>query len=200
LYSMQYEIPLPADYDMEIIRHRVESKGPLLDEYPGLGLKAYLIREAGTDGSPVNEYAPFYVWNDTDAMARFLWGGGGFHGIVTSFGRPAVRQWTGVAFCPGRAIASRPVVATRWSERLEPHTDPTGPVAAAVDYARSLADEDAAHSTTIAVDPTRWELVVLALWNSSTTAADGDRYRVLHLSTPGLDALLLDALLGVAHD
>ena len=31
MYAMQYEIPLPADYDMAIIRRRVASKGHLTD-------------------------------------------------------------------------------------------------------------------------------------------------------------------------
>ena len=46
MYAMQYEIALPADYDMAIIRRRVATKGPLLDTMPGLGLKAYLIASA----------------------------------------------------------------------------------------------------------------------------------------------------------
>ena len=80
MYAMQYVITLPADYDMGIIRDRVTTKGPLLDTFPGLGLKAYLIRERGVDISPVNQYAPFYLWATVDGMTRFLWGGGGFSG------------------------------------------------------------------------------------------------------------------------
>ena len=101
MYAMQYEIPLPADYDMAIIRQRVATKGPLLDTMPGLGLKAYLIRERGKDNSPVNLYAPFYPWASIEGMNSFLWGGGGFGGIVASFGRPAVQHWTGVACALG---------------------------------------------------------------------------------------------------
>ncbi|WP_433257560.1 DUF4865 family protein [Streptosporangium sp. CA-135522] len=35
---MQYEITLPADYDMKIIRHRVATRGSAMDAFPGLGL------------------------------------------------------------------------------------------------------------------------------------------------------------------
>ena len=35
MHAMQYEITLPADYDMEIIRKRVATKGHLLDDFPG---------------------------------------------------------------------------------------------------------------------------------------------------------------------
>ena len=34
MYAMQYEITLPADYDMGIIRHRVATKGDLLTSSP----------------------------------------------------------------------------------------------------------------------------------------------------------------------
>jgi Domain of unknown function (DUF4865) len=40
--AMQYEISLPADYDMGIIRDRVATRGATFDDYPGLGLKAFL--------------------------------------------------------------------------------------------------------------------------------------------------------------
>jgi len=70
MYAMQYEITLPADYDMKIIRNRVEKRGHLLDTFPGLGLKAYLIRERGMDDSPINQYAPFYLWASINGMTR----------------------------------------------------------------------------------------------------------------------------------
>jgi hypothetical protein len=49
---MQYEVTLPADYDIGTIRTRVAGRGHLLDDRTGLGLKAYAIRERGVDGSP----------------------------------------------------------------------------------------------------------------------------------------------------
>lgn len=61
MYAMQYDIALPAGYDMTIIRERVATRGHALDDRAGLGLKAYLIRERGVAGSPVNQYAPFYL-------------------------------------------------------------------------------------------------------------------------------------------
>ena len=45
MYSMQYRVQLPTDYDMEIIRDRVRRTGHLMDGYPGLEFKAYLIQE-----------------------------------------------------------------------------------------------------------------------------------------------------------
>jgi len=90
MYAMQYRITLPADYEMDIIRRRVATRGSALDAFDGLGLKAYLVRDRA-NGSPINQYAPFYLWADAAGMRRFLWGGAGFGGIVADFGRPAVR-------------------------------------------------------------------------------------------------------------
>jgi hypothetical protein len=189
MYAMQYEIGLPADYDMSIIRRRVATKGPLLDAFPGLGLKAYLIRERGVAGSPINQYAPFYLWASTDGMSRFLWGGGGFGAIVSSFGRPTVRHWTGVACALGPESASRPTRATRSIVPIGDHIDPAAAVEAARDEMQRLASLQGVHSSALAVDPQSWSLVHFTLWAELPPDADGARYEVLHLSTPHLEEI-----------
>lgn len=107
MHAMQYEITLPADYDMGIIRERVATRGHLLDDFPGLGLKAYLIRERGA-ASPVNQYAPLYLWSAPEGMNAFL-RGPGFQGIVDDFGRPDVQHWTGLLHQEGAASGRSPV-------------------------------------------------------------------------------------------
>ncbi|MEU8828415.1 DUF4865 family protein [Streptomyces sp. NPDC048636] len=189
MYAMQYRITLPADYDMNVIRHRVETKGPLLDDFPGLGLKAYAISERGVDGATVNAYAPFYLWAAPDAMHRFLWGPG-FQGLVQDFGRPVVEHWPGLALARGRAAAAVPRAATRHTETVPAGADPAGAVEGAVQELRRRADADGVHSTAVAIDPRGWELVHFTLWEHAAPRAEpGDRYQVLHLSAPGLDAL-----------
>jgi hypothetical protein len=182
MYTMQYELTLPADYDMEIIRKRVRDRGHRTDGFPGLGIKAYLIRERDIDESPINQYAPFYVWRDTAGMNRFLWGGSGFAGIVTDFGRPPVRHWTGVDHLPGPAHTTEPIVATKHTEPIPALLDPTGPVDAARERLRERSEQPGVHSTALAVDPERWELVHFTLWTETPPAATGTRYQVLHLS------------------
>ncbi|MEU6233643.1 DUF4865 family protein [Kitasatospora sp. NPDC047058] len=185
MHAMQYTITLPADYDMGIIRKRVADKGDLLDTHPGLGLKAYLVRERGQDGAPVNEYAPFYLWRTPEGMNGFLWGPG-FRGLCQDFGRPAVRHWLGSGLGRGPA-RDTPVAATRHVERLPEHTDPAGAVEAAL---AALPRHPALHTAAVAVDPGRWELLRFALWAGPAPAAEpGTRYRVLHLSSPELDRL-----------
>ncbi|MGR3937172.1 DUF4865 family protein [Streptomyces sp. BRA346] len=189
MHAMQYRITLPADYDMKIIRRRVESKGPLLDDFPGLALKAYGIRERGVDGSPVNAYAPFYLWAAPDAMNRFLWGPG-FRGVVQDFGRPAVEHWQGLAFHRGPAAATAPRTAVRHTTPVPAATDPATAVGGAVEELRRRAAADGAHSAALGIDPRGWELVRFTLWADAAPSDEpGDRYQVLHLSAPGLAAL-----------
>ncbi|MEV7184863.1 DUF4865 family protein [Kitasatospora sp. NPDC093102] len=194
MHAMQYEITLPADYDMGVIRKRVADKGHLLDAYPGLGLKAYLVRERGRQGSPVNQYAPLYLWRTAEGMNGFLWGPG-FRGLSADFGRPAVRHWLGAGLAHGAPAASAPAgetagpptTATRETVRLPEAADP----AEAVE--RALADlpaHPALHTAAVAVDPSRWELLRFALWHGPAPEdAPGVRYEVLHLSRPELDRL-----------
>lgn len=188
MYAMQYEITLPADYDMRIIRRRVAARGPALDAFPGLGLKAYLIRERGVDGAPVNQYAPFYLWASIEGMGRFLWGGGGFGGIVESFGRPAVRHWTGIACLAGPARGDSPRAATRHTGPVPADADPTAFVAEAMAELDRHAGLPGVHTAALAIDPSRWEWVRFTLW-AAAPAADGDLYQVLHLSAPELGAI-----------
>ncbi|MFE6856202.1 DUF4865 family protein [Streptomyces sp. NPDC057674] len=188
MHAMQYEITLPADYDMGIIRTRVATRGHLLDDFPGLGLKAYLVRERG-DGSPVNQYAPFYLWAAPEGMNSFLWGPG-FQGIVHDFGRPVVQHWTGLAYEEGPASGAAPVGATRRRTPLGEGAPPGEAVADAVARHAREARRDGVVASALAIDPRHWELLAFTLWAVGEAPADeGDRFRVLHLSAPGRELL-----------
>ena len=189
MYAMQYEIPLPADYDMSIIRQRVAGKGRLTDDYPGLGLKAYLVREKGIDGAPNHEYAPYYLWNAAAGMNRFLWTGNGFNHIVGSFGRPPVRHLVGVDFRRGPGAARVPARASRLRSSIPADTDPTAAVDAAVAALEDLAAHPGLHSAAVAVDPQRWEIERFALWLGDPPPDGGRVWQLLHLSGPGIDGL-----------
>lgn len=175
MHAMQYEITLPADYDMGIIRERVASKGALLDGWPGLGLKAYCVRERA-EGSPVNQYSPFYLWRTVEGMNTFLWGDG-FRGLCESFGRPVVQQWTALAFLRGPAWTGRPTRASKVTTRITPEEIP--------DAVTELRVEDGVHSVALAVDTRGWELVRFTLYEDNPAA----EYTVRHLSAPELDRL-----------
>ncbi|WP_330297678.1 DUF4865 family protein [Streptomyces sp. NBC_00503] len=195
MYASQYEITLPADYDMGIIRRRVADFGHGLDDRAGLGLKAYLVRERGAGGSPVNQYAPFYLWNDPGAMGRFLLGGGGFQGIVRDFGRPAVHHWTGLAAFAGPArAATAPRAASRRLTAVPADADLTALVERETEELERLARHPGVHTAALAADPRSWQLLRFVLWEEAVPDGPGDedateRYEVLHLSAPELAAL-----------
>lgn len=190
MQAMQYTVALPGDYDMSIIRKRVATRGHLLDRLPGLGLKAYLIRERGAE-SPVNEYAPLYLWTEAFAMGTFLWGGGGFQGIVADFGRPKVDHWVGAGFAFGAAEHEPVGAATIVRGLLADDVDPQDRVAAARHWMHQRAHRGGVHSASVAVDPARWEIVQCTLWAAGASPEfEGRRYQVLHLSAPHIQDLI----------
>ncbi|WP_075981828.1 DUF4865 family protein [Bacillus massilinigeriensis] len=85
MIGMQYKIVLPRDYDMEIIRKRVQANGHKTDGFPGLHFKAYLITEAGKNGNLYNCYAPLYIWKESQGMNQFIFEGF-YDNILDSFG------------------------------------------------------------------------------------------------------------------
>ncbi|BBC30159.1 uncharacterized protein SGFS_014530 [Streptomyces graminofaciens] len=186
MHAMQYEITLPADYDMRVVRDRVAGRGHLLDGWEGLGLKAYLIRERGVDGSPVNQYAPFYLWNTVAGMNSFLWGGG-FQGIVDDFGRPSVRQWTGVAHEEGGGTSAR--TAVRGRRRVPGGVRPAEVVEEAVRETARLASLDGAVLAAAAVDTSRWEIVHFSVWDHDEPKAEGEVFQVLYMNKPERELL-----------
>ena len=175
MYAAQYEITLPTDYDMGIIHKRVADFGHLLDDRKGLALKAYLVGE--------HQYAPFYLWHDTGAMAHFLFGGGGFQNIIRDFGRPIVRQWTGVATVAGPARDAMPTTASRLLTPID-LIDTND----AVEALNALRENENVHTAALAIDPDRWEMVHFVLWRGEPEV-EGTRYQVRHLSTPELTLL-----------
>lgn len=182
MHAMQYEITLPADYDMGIIRTRVATKGHLLDDFPGLGLKAYLIREREA-GSPVNQYAPFYLWNAPEGMNAFLWGAG-FQGLTDDFGRPEVQHWTGLAYEEGPSSGARPRAAVRLRRPVHADARPADAVGAALEETHRIAALPGVVATALAVDPRRWELVHFTLRERPEPGEAGETYEVLHVSAP----------------
>ncbi|MET8244257.1 DUF4865 family protein [Streptomyces sp. NPDC005202] len=186
MHAMQYELTLPTDYDMDIIRGRVARVGQLLDDWAGLGFKTYLMRERGVHGSPVNQYGPFYLWNTVEGMNSFLWGGA-FQGLVDDFGRPEVRQWTGLAYEEG--VAADSPAAVRRRQTVPDGVELSEVAEDAVRETARLAAQDGAVLAAAAVDTRRWELVHFSLWDHDTPKSEGEVFQVLLMSAPGRKAL-----------
>lgn len=185
---MQYAIALPADYDMGVIRERVATRGAAMDAFPGLGLKAYGIRERGVHGARVNEYAPFYLWRAPEGMNAFLWGPG-FAGLCADFGRPVVQHWTGLGLHAGPARMATPAAFTRDVHPIPADADLAGVVDEALGKAETRAAVRRVHTTAVAIDPRGWELMDFTLWEGAASDEAGSEYEVLHLSAPGIGML-----------
>ncbi len=182
MLAMQYSFALPASFAMAEIRERIATKGPLLDDFPGLVFKAYLYAERGADG-PENLYAPFYLWQDADAMNRFL-SGPGFVALTESFGWPAVRLWS-VWHARAPAVGQASAFATREVLPLAPHSDLARSSEQAAADVDALVDQHGAVAALSAYEPTTWTQVRFALWPSAPAAGvGGQRYRVGHVSRP----------------
>jgi uncharacterized protein DUF4865 len=187
VHVMQYEIGLPADHDMRSIERRVATRGAATDDFPHLGVKAYAVRRVGRYGSPVNAYAPFYLWRDPAGLDAFLYGP--FRNITADFGRPPVRHWIGASFTRGPAFGRVPVFATREVRALPDDVDPGEAVAQ--ELAAPAPDGERWHSEAVAVDPSRWELVRFVLETAVPDRIPAGRtpFDVLHASTPHLEDL-----------
>ena len=177
MIAMQYSFVLPADYAMATIRERIASKGPLLDDLPGLVFKAYLHAE-----QPEHAYAPFYLWRDETAMHDFL-NGPAFAGVARAFGWPSVQTWT-----PWHASVGADVRQARHATRSVQVIAPYSALA----VLREQQEEEAqgalrqgALAVVIGFEPVSWSLVRLCLWREAPALQAGERlYQVGHVSAP----------------
>lgn len=84
MIGMQYKITLPSDYNMKIIKKRVEENGYKTDGLKDLLFKCYLIQEKGVNDFE-NVYASLYIWKDSAGMNQFIFDGF-YDNIIKSFG------------------------------------------------------------------------------------------------------------------
>jgi heme-degrading monooxygenase HmoA len=179
MIAMQYGFVLPADYDMALVRERIATKGPLLDDLPGLVFKAYLHAE-----TPEKTYAPFYLWRDEEAMHGFL-NGPAFAGVARAFGWPSVQTWTPWHATVGGGIRSARI-ATRSSAAIAPHAALAERREQEQAYARQALAQGAL-AVVIGFEPVTWTITRLALWRDEAAAETPatQRYHVGHVSAPG---------------
>jgi hypothetical protein len=187
MIAMQYSIVLPADYDMNIIKQRIVDKGHVLDNFPGLIFKAYLTacKNAGPTKSQDNLYAPFYLWEDNDAMNRFL-AGDMFAGLAQAFGWPAIKTWS-VWDSHLKADMANARYATREAVDIAPYASLREMQEQERAAVQSISKNHGALGVVSAFEPTTWNLVRLNLWAGidDVPARNGiQRYEVGHISRP----------------
>ncbi|MGY2047904.1 DUF4865 family protein [Methylobacterium sp. JK268] len=186
---MQYGHRLPADYAMDRIRERAARRGPLWDAAPGLVFKAFALREHGRDGATDNAYASFYLWREAAAATAMLTDDR-FAAVEAGFGRPEVALLAPIAWGAGPAEAIRSLRQEVWA--VPPGTDLA---ALRRREAASVADALAggAAACLSALDPGSWLLTRLTLAREPDTDAPGRAFTVLHLASPGWNALTIEA-------
>lgn len=211
---MQYRFPFPADYDMLLIRHRVEQNGHLLDNHAPLIFKAYLIQEHGQFGAGQSCYAPLYLWHNEAGMASFLQTDG-FQALCQHFGRPSISHWPILltrqqkeSFRHSRFVTctSSPLAISPPEKSPLASTNSLSELFAAEDrYAEQLMDDENITACFTALCPSAWQIHRFIFhqepdllpqhndgqkqcWNQTTKPplSEGDTFTLLHLSYPGL--------------
>ena len=195
MIAMQYNFTLPADYDMDIVRQRIASKGHMLDNFPGLVFKAYLHASKASEltASSHNVYAPFYLWNDNDGMNNFICGDG-FKAVSHAFGWPAAKQWS-VWHSHVDAQVRGAKFATRQVSPIAPYTALGALREHEIETAKTHSQQDGVLATLVAFDANEWTMVRFTLWRDAAAAktamqfagslADVQAYEVGHVSAPG---------------
>lgn len=184
MMAMQYSFVLPADYDMDIIRHRIASKGHMLDDFPGLAFKAYLSADKRRGATAENLYAPFYLWREPEAMHAFI-SGPGFAGVAQAFGCPSIKTWT-----VWHNWLAEDVAQARHARRIVKPIAPYSALAALREQEQAEAGalrDSGALAVVVAFEPVSWTLVQFSLWRDAVDTPplpQEQRYEVGHMSVP----------------
>jgi hypothetical protein len=182
-----YRHRLPADYPMARIRERVAGRGPSWDETPGLGFKAFVVRERGRLGAEENAYASLYLWDETGAALDFLTDAR-FASVTESFGRPRIDTWLAL---DARAVPAGPArTLIRETVEVEPGTDLGDLRAAEAERNRAALAREGRLARVSALDTASWRLLRLTLSPEPPARSEqANAYEILHLARPGWAAL-----------
>ncbi|WP_416064670.1 DUF4865 family protein [Rhizobium sp. ZK1] len=181
MMAMQYSFTLPADYDMEIIDHRIREKGPAMNGFPHLGFKAFLSARRGEYGSRENLYAPFYLWKQPEGAGDFICGPG-FAALTDAFGRPRIRHWI-----VWSAQVLSDLANTRFADceyrAIEPYAQLPHLRQQEVALAKQETGGKHVLARIAAFDPHDWTIVRFGLYAEAPPASGTNQiYRVGHLS------------------
>lgn len=177
MIAMQYRFDFPDGTDMTPIHRRVLEKGPGFDGMAGLEQKAFLVSDSAI--SQPNRYAPFYVWRSAVGMREVLLSEA-FGALCDTFGRPEVITWTLLRY---RRFDTRspPLYATQETTGIAIGATPLSLRELALAASREQAG---LHSVVVAIDPQRWTLTRVLLWQQRPEPEAGvDSWHVPYLAT-----------------
>lgn len=178
---MQYETPLPDDFDMNGVRTRVREKAGAFDQLPGMFVKFYAVNEV--PAAPLNEYSSIYLWSKPSFLTGFFTGDF-FENYASAFGRPTPR-WALVHQVEGDSNQLRRTrVALRQTMGI-PRKTHIGR------FVKSWEERESRPNVltrVIAIDPAHWELIDFQFAAESIAHPAGvnaHHYDIVHVSLPG---------------
>jgi hypothetical protein len=175
---MQYETPLPDDFDMDQVRSRVRKLAPQFDHYHGLGFKLYGVND--TKHAAVKEYTSIYLWNNPDPMRGFL-AGDLFENYSQVFARPSVRSWL-VHEIFGNILS---VADAHYSLRRTISIPRQMKVGTFLEGWTQREHQADALVQIIGFDPLNWQLADFSVWYDLPQSLDfGHIYSLVHVSLP----------------
>jgi Domain of unknown function (DUF4865) len=181
---MQYETPLPDDFDMEQIRVRARKLAPQFDHYRGLIFKLYGVNRV--KDAAVNEYTSIYLWNRPEPM-RGLLEGDLFDNYSQVFARPSVRSWLIHDIFGNSSSLSGARFATR---RIIPIPRQIKVGAFLESWVERERRSDALFQV-IGLDPWQWQLADFSVWSERQQLVDfGHSYSLVHVSLPEAEELI----------
>jgi heme-degrading monooxygenase HmoA len=191
MFMKQYIHRLPADYDMGRIENRAAERGPLWDETPGLGFKAFIAQRQGRNGATGNTYSSLYLWLDDEAATDFITSDR-FQAVIDGFGRPHIETWLPFDIHLGNAGTA--LSADREDIAIEARTDFAALKKAEAERNGGLARQADTFAAVTAIDLSTWRLTRFRLSaEAAGTPRAGSAYDILHLSKPGIPSLFAAA-------
>ena len=177
---MQYETPLPDNFDMKQVRQRIRQVSSPFDHYKGLHFKLYGVNDRIE--TPLNEYSSIYLWSCISAMREFLVGDL-FNNYAQAFARPSIKSWMPQVI---RGDAAQ-LASAHWTARQTfgiPRQTRAGDVLLAW-AERSVYP--AALLQVIGFDASSWEVIDLTVWRGRPEIKqpiNAHLYRLTHISLP----------------
>jgi hypothetical protein len=169
MIGMQYEITLPNDYNMNIIRKRVADNGAKIDGFQSLIFKAYLIQDEPTQKT----YAPLYLWNNQDGMNKFIFEGY-YDNILKSFGWQKIKTTI-----PAKVSIHDDLVRSKYATIFKKKIDKTTSLAS-FHFDAGLLNNSVCQ--VVLYNPEIWEYEVVDFYVKKPSDYAGELFEVLHIS------------------
>lgn len=166
---MQYEITLPNDYDMNVIRKRVADNGAKTDGFQSLIFKAYLIQDELTQKT----YAPLYLWNNQDGMNKFIFEGY-YDNIIKSFGWQKIKTTV-----PAKVSIHNDLPKCKYATIFKKNINKTTSLAS---FSFDSGSQNNSVCQLVLYNPEKWEYEVVDFYIQHPSDNAGEIFEILHIS------------------